>query len=573
MHLSGERGTACKCGKISGSLGGAHPIAGIVGGCELGDSATTGTAGQAGRLIGRSIATPAPGNRWGKSGCGAATHRSYGISSSLEDRKLGGIFVSYRRSDSQGEAGRLFDDLVTHFGEDTVFMDVAAIEAGRDFRKAIEEGVTKCGVLLVMIGPEWLDAKDERGGRRLQDPSDFVRIETASALKRDIPVVPVLVRGAKMPSSEQLPEELKELAYRNCIELTHARWKSDIRLLVEALSHSLPVTLSRGTNVQSSKASASIRPGPRQEEMARPSKLEGERSSRIDPVTLQRVARELALRIGPVADIVVRRAASQCNSLEELRLKVAEEIDSKEDREKFLLEQAAIPSNPLLQPSGAKTPENRPGSVELPLSSEGEGAPSKTFLPATGLPSSNRRKYLLLVGAGAVFLILVLAFVAHFASLREEGPSPAARSLSQDTRAPESVPAKTDAPHLPAETLVKKDKKAEATADHEIKEVSGTLTKRVVLPAEVSMSLLIRPEARPVYPLLARQAHIQGEVVLDADISKAGSVDALRVISGHPLLTSAAVNAVKEWRYKPYTLNGAPVAVNTHITVKFNLSG
>jgi hypothetical protein len=55
----------------------------------------------------------------------------------LRDRKLSGIFVSYRRSDSQGEAGRLFDDLVKHFGEDTVFMDVAAIEAGRDFRKAI----------------------------------------------------------------------------------------------------------------------------------------------------------------------------------------------------------------------------------------------------------------------------------------------------------------------------------------------------------------------------------------------------------------------------------------------------
>jgi hypothetical protein len=88
-------------------------------------------------------------------------------------------------------------------------MDVSAIEAGRDFRKAIEEGVTKCGVLLVVMGPEWLNAKNETGARRLDDPADFVRIETASALRRDIPVIPVLVRGASMPTAEQLPEDLK----------------------------------------------------------------------------------------------------------------------------------------------------------------------------------------------------------------------------------------------------------------------------------------------------------------------------------------------------------------------------
>ncbi len=145
------------------------------------------------------------------------------------------IFISYRRSDAEGEAGRLFDDLVKQFGENTVFMDVSAIEAGRDFRKAIDENIANCGVVLAIIGPEWLDTKDANGTRRLDDPSDFVRIETASALRRDIPVIPVLMRGAKMPRGEQLPEELKDLAYRNCVELTHVRWKSDIRLLIDAL--------------------------------------------------------------------------------------------------------------------------------------------------------------------------------------------------------------------------------------------------------------------------------------------------------------------------------------------------
>jgi TIR domain len=145
------------------------------------------------------------------------------------------IFISYRREDSEGQAGRLFDDLVAHFGQDSVFMDVVGIAPGRDFRRAIDEQVSTCGVLLAMIGKNWLEAKDESGRRRLDDPMDFVRLETASALKRDIPVIPVLVRGAAMPREEQLPPDLTELAYRNAVELSHARWDSDVQVLVNAL--------------------------------------------------------------------------------------------------------------------------------------------------------------------------------------------------------------------------------------------------------------------------------------------------------------------------------------------------
>lgn len=146
------------------------------------------------------------------------------------------IFISYRREDAEGQAGRLFDDLVAHFGNDSVFMDVAGLEPGRDFRRAIDQQVSSCGVLLALIGKDWLNAKDESGKRRLDEPSDFVRLETASALKRDIPVIPVLVRGASMPHEEDLPEDLKELAFRNAVELTHARWDSDLQLLVKALT-------------------------------------------------------------------------------------------------------------------------------------------------------------------------------------------------------------------------------------------------------------------------------------------------------------------------------------------------
>jgi len=145
------------------------------------------------------------------------------------------IFLSYRRDDAEGEAGRLFDDLVHEFGADKVFMDVAGIEPGRDFRKVIDQNVSSCGVLLAMMGKGWIDAKDESGRRRLDDPLDFVRLETASALKRDIPVIPVLVHGGRIPRSEQLPDDLRDLAYRNGVELTHARWDSDVQLLIKAL--------------------------------------------------------------------------------------------------------------------------------------------------------------------------------------------------------------------------------------------------------------------------------------------------------------------------------------------------
>lgn len=145
------------------------------------------------------------------------------------------IFISYRREDAEGQAGRLFNDLATEFGQDAVFMDVAGIEPGRDFRRVIDQHVASCGVLLGMIGKSWINASDESGRRRLDDPMDFVRLETASALKRDIPVIPVLIQGAAMPRAEQLPPDLADLAFRNAVELTHARWDSDVQVLIKAL--------------------------------------------------------------------------------------------------------------------------------------------------------------------------------------------------------------------------------------------------------------------------------------------------------------------------------------------------
>jgi len=249
---------------------------------------------------------------------------------------LRAIFISYRRHDSEGEAGRLFDDLVGHFGERSVFMDVAAIEVGRDFRKAIDESVATCGVLLAMIGPGWLDAQNESGKRRLEDPDDFVRIETASALRRDIPVIPVLVRGAKMPRADRLPTDLADLAYRNCVELTHARWKSDVQVLISALRSLLTEPGDRADavhpapNVRDSVSAAQA--------MATPQRTTSgvDYSDSLDLAALARITRELAQYIGPIAELVVKRAAKRCTSISDLRRSVAKEIDVSADRTRFL---------------------------------------------------------------------------------------------------------------------------------------------------------------------------------------------------------------------------------------------
>ena len=133
------------------------------------------------------------------------------------------IFLSYRRSDSEYIAPMLSEKLQKHFGEDSVFFDEHSIPLGVDFREYIENAVGKCDVLIAIIGDQWLRAVDGRGNRRLDDPSDFVRIEIESALKRSIPVIPVLVDKVEMPSADDLPQSLKSLAFRNATELRAGR--------------------------------------------------------------------------------------------------------------------------------------------------------------------------------------------------------------------------------------------------------------------------------------------------------------------------------------------------------------
>lgn len=146
------------------------------------------------------------------------------------------IFISYRRDDSAGHAGRLFDRLKDRLGAEHVFMDVTDLRPGQDFAVELERAVAEANCLLAVIGPQWLGAVDSSGGRRIDDPDDFVRREVGAALSKGSSVIPVLVHGAKMPRADELPEVLRPLARRQAIDLSDQRWDSDLAELIQFLA-------------------------------------------------------------------------------------------------------------------------------------------------------------------------------------------------------------------------------------------------------------------------------------------------------------------------------------------------
>ncbi len=144
------------------------------------------------------------------------------------------IFLSYRRTDAPGHAGRLYDRLVDRFGEASVFKDLDSMEPGADFGEVIEDAVARCDALIAVIGRDWLSA-DAEGLRRLDSPDDWVRLEIGNALKRKVRVIPVLVEGARMPSAADLPADLQALARRHAVELSESAWNPQVRQLIDAL--------------------------------------------------------------------------------------------------------------------------------------------------------------------------------------------------------------------------------------------------------------------------------------------------------------------------------------------------
>ena len=149
------------------------------------------------------------------------------------------IFINYRRDDSIGTAGRLHDRLAQTFGRKNLFMDVDHIPAGVDFVNHLNSQVSGCDIFLVIIGPHWLNAQDDHGRRRLDNPDDFVVVEIAAALARNICVIPVLVDGAPVPRADELPDAIKPLVRRNAVEVRNTQFGRDAEALVDKIREAL----------------------------------------------------------------------------------------------------------------------------------------------------------------------------------------------------------------------------------------------------------------------------------------------------------------------------------------------
>jgi hypothetical protein len=158
-----------------------------------------------------------------------------------------GIFICYRREDSHA-AGRLHDSLQQRFSRDQLFLDVDNIEPGETFVEAIQARIASSEVMLVVIGPDWLNARDSKGQRRLEDPNDFVRLEIEAAFKRDIRVIPILLEPAEIPDAETLPSSIRPLAERQAVRLHRASFPRDAEHLNAALAK--VVGLTKQPNIQ-----------------------------------------------------------------------------------------------------------------------------------------------------------------------------------------------------------------------------------------------------------------------------------------------------------------------------------
>jgi formylglycine-generating enzyme required for sulfatase activity len=246
----------------------------------------------------------------------------------------GKIFINYRRGDDPGFAQALLGRLEQAFPSEQLFMDVDNIEPGLDFVRVLEEQVAQCDVLITVIGKNWSEARDEHGGRRLDNPEDFVRIEIESALTQEKRVIPVLVGQASMPHADELPDPMKPLARRQAVRLTHDRFRADTESLIVALKRAL-------ANVDEARAK-------RQAEQERQEAEAAEAAQRAEAEKARQADEERQKREAEQARIAALEAEAQEKAQEEAETKrraeeeKARQADEERQKREAAAEQARI---------------------------------------------------------------------------------------------------------------------------------------------------------------------------------------------------------------------------------------
>ena len=211
------------------------------------------------------------------------------------------IFISYRRDDAAYVTGHINDLLRKEFGDEAVFTDVDNIALGVDFRAVLDQTVSQCQVLLAVIGAEWLTVSDQDGRSRLEDPADFVRIEIESALKRDVPVIPLLVSGAKMPAAEDLPDSLRDFAFRNGTQIRPAPdFNVDMARLIKNLQRHFDEIRTEATTdpIQDRELNEERSPAEVDVQQDSPSKRSGSSEISVQVGEEERARRQAELGIG-----------------------------------------------------------------------------------------------------------------------------------------------------------------------------------------------------------------------------------------------------------------------------------
>ena len=292
-------------------------------------------------------------------------------------KPFSGIFVSYRREDSSGHAGRLFDRLAAHFGKDRIFMDIDTIEPGEDFVTIIEEAVSSCDILIAIIGRQWLKSASQNTSR-LDNPHDFVRLEIATALNRDIRVIPVLVQRASMPTAQDLPDDLAKFSRRNAIELSDLRWQSEVDQLIAVMERVLAKREQQRQAAEARRAEDERKSRDKQLEQVRLQDealraREAEETARRDAANRQAQEEEEERRQREAGEAAARRVA------EEKRIQEAAEKQRREKAEQEAKEKLRLSE----EKEGAEREQQKKAANAVTSKSSGSPAVEKeTATPA-----------------------------------------------------------------------------------------------------------------------------------------------------------------------------------------------